>query len=77
MLIMDYNKPPTEEFARLTDNTRYPNQWLTMLKCVLNDYYFDVPPTFDLEIDDLDHMFHKIYYCWLQAMKELHPEELE
>ena len=78
---MDWNIPPTFEFEHLTDNTRYPMQWLTMLKCVLNDYWMDtgVPPDIE-EIWDYDtiNMFvHKIYYCWYQTMLELHPEELQ
>jgi len=75
---MDWNKPPTDEFAMLTDNTRYPLHWMTMLKSVLNDYWMDNPNRSNVLADtNLQHFIHKIYYCWYQTMRELHPEELE
>ena len=73
---MDWNKPPTKEFERLTNNTRYPLQWMTMLKCVLNDYYMDNPTlTHTLQDEKLEHFVHKIYYCWYQTMLQLVPNK--
>ena len=76
----DYNLPPTEEFEMLTNSNRIkyiPNYWLTMMKSVMNDYWFDCPkddyPWRDYEF--IDHLFHKLYYCWLMEMKMIHGEE--
>ena len=69
----DYNQPPTWEFKMLTNNTRYPNHWLTLMKAVMNDYYFDVCQLPENKI--VDTFIHKIYYCWLMQMKEIHGEE--
>lgn len=69
-MVRDYTKPPTEEFAMLTRNgTRYPGHWLTLMKSVMNDYWFDVPedehgPWHEPAYVDL--FIHKIYYCWQQ-----------
>lgn len=76
----DYNLPPTEEFARLTESgPRYPHHWLTMMKCVLNDYWFDCPkddvPWRNEEF--IDHFMHKMYYCWLMQLREVYGGEEE
>ena len=78
----DYTQPPTEEFAMITNNVRHyrPYGWFTLLKSVLNDYYFDVPPGQDdmtrwADKEFLDHFMHKIYYCWQEHGKELYGDE--
>ena len=70
----DYNLPPTEEFEMLTNSIKgnvIPGFWLTMMKSVMNDYWFDAPkddaPWRDYEF--IDHLFHKLYYCWLMTLK--------
>jgi hypothetical protein len=75
--LKDYNLPPTEEFKMLTNSERtkhIPNYWLTMMKAVMNDYYFDCLIDEDFldcwrDEDFLDHFFHKLYYCWLMEIK--------
>ena len=69
----DYNEPPSWEFKMLTGNTRYPFHWLTLMKAVMNDYYFDVGHP--IKMENLDTFMHKIYYCWLMTMREIHGEE--
>lgn len=78
----DYTQPPTEEFAMLQSiGTRHQHQWLTLLKSVMNDYWFDVPDLPHLNHASLwgepayvDLFMHKIYFCWQEAMKELHDD---
>ena len=73
----DYGRPPTPEFAR----TRWRdipklNQWHMMLKCVLNDYWFDTND--DNWLDDssqVDHFMHKLYYCWMKMGEDMYGEE--
>ena len=75
----DYNLPPTEEFEMLTNSNRIkyiPNYWLTMMKSVMNDYWFDVSNNqYEWDYEILDELFHKLYYCWLMEMKMIHGEE--
>jgi len=68
----DYNLPPTEEFAHITGNERYPFQWLTMMKSVMNDYYFDNPDMLSVDLPHIDMLFHKLYYCWIRTCHEVH-----
>ena len=72
----DYTKPPTEEFAMITENgTRYDTQWLTMMMSVMNDYWFDqwqLPHTTKDEFNRIDEFMHKIYYCWQQYLEDNH-----
>ena len=72
----DYNSPPSYEFKMLTNNTRYPGHWMTLMKAVMNDYWFDAPDHHHyLTKNEIDDMIHKIYYCWLMQMREMHGEE--
>lgn len=81
MMVRDYTQPPTEEFAMITRNgTRYPDQWLTLLKSVMNDYWFDIPsdephaPWHEPAYVDL--FMHKIYYCWQQHFADRDAERM-
>ena len=43
--IMNWDEPPTEEFARFTNNPsirylRSVDHWFTLMKSVMNDLYF-------------------------------------
>ena len=85
---MNWNDPPTDEFAHLTtkydylikqidmDIPYYP--WLTLMKGVLNDYWMDNPYKFEDEswsLDVVQHFIHKIYYCWFMTMQQIHGDE--
>lgn len=76
----DYTQPPTEEFAMITRNgARYPDHWLTLMKAVMNDYWFDVPhaehgPWHEPAYVDL--FMHKIYYCWQQHFADRDAERM-
>ena len=71
----DYNLPPTEEFAYLTGKERYPFQWLTMMKSVMNDYWFDcsnIKENIDeWDYETIDEFIHKLYYCWIRTCHEV------
>ena len=82
----DYNQPPTEEFAWLTKSPRYQVMsdekyypWMTMMKSVMNDYWFDCSniESYRWDYEILDELFHKLYYCWYMTMKEIHGGEEE
>ena len=57
----DYNLPPTEEFQMLTNSNRIkyiPHYWLTMMKSVMNDYWFDVSNNqYEWDYEILDELF--------------------
>tara|TARA_Y100000004_G_C8943990_1_gene425401 strand:+ start:370 stop:621 length:252 start_codon:yes stop_codon:yes gene_type:complete len=77
----DYTQPPTEEFAMITRmGTRYPDQWLTLMKSVMNDYWFDQPDGKDHvlwgEPAYVDLFMHKIYYCWQQHFADRDAERM-
>lgn len=78
----DYNKPPTQEFEFLTNSPKYAWQmdnnyypWLTLMKAVMNDYWFDHPNYNEYNASELDHLFHKLYYCWKMTMEQIHGDE--
>ena len=72
----DYNVPPTAEFKMITESGRvYPHRWFTMMKAVMNDYWFDHPTYHEYTSMELDHLFHKLYYCWLMMGQELFDDE--
>ncbi len=73
----DYNKPPTEEFKMLSESPIRDNMngWFTLMKGVMNDYWFDHPCYQDYTVMEIDHLFHKLYYCWMMMGKQLYPEE--
>ena len=79
-MVRDYTQPPTEEFAMITRNgTRYPDQWLTLLKSVMNDYWFDVPwdeARRSWGPEKIDEFMHKIYYCWQQHFADCDAERM-
>jgi len=76
----DYTQPPTDEFAMIAENgTRYDMQWLTLMKSVMNDYWFDRPTISSQEWAEtwarpeyVDHFIHKLYYCWQQYLEDNH-----
>ena len=74
-MVRDYTQPPTEEFAMIAERgARYPGQWLTLMKSVMNDYWFDIPhaehgPWHEPAWVDL--FMHKIYFCWQQHIIEM------
>jgi len=58
----------------------------TMMKCILNDYWADVPPGSDesytlWDREKIDTVMSKIYYYWCVMLLEKHPptenEELQ
>lgn len=67
----DYNKPPTPEFEMLTKHFGFDfNTWFTLQKAVMNDYWFDISEDPEYRPHELDHLFHKLYYCWMMIGKE-------
>ena len=70
----DYTQPPTEEFAMVAEHgTRYRGQWLTLMKSVMNDYWFDISMMEQLRSwgpEKIDMVMHKIYFCWQQHIIE-------
>lgn len=69
----DYNKPPTDEFKMLTNaNFNDFNTWFTLQKSVMNDYWFDHSEYFEFTKSELDHLFHKLYYCWLMMGNDIY-----
>ena len=80
----DYNQPPTEEFAFKEKSPIMGdlNGWFTMMKCVMNDYWFDIPAWDTRKIEDtwmdpeyVDHFMHKMYFCWMQMGIHLHGHD--
>ena len=80
----DYNQPPTEEFAfkERTYGVGDLNGWFTMMKCVMNDYWFDKPPephhihgSLWMNPEYVDHFMHKMYFCWMQMGIKLHGHD--
>ena len=75
---MDYNQPPTEEFAKYTRNPsiRYlksTDHWFTLMKAVMNDCWFDQSEAYRyLTKNEIDHMMHKLYYCWMMMGRDLY-----
>ena len=67
----DYNKPPTPEFEMLTKHFGSDfNTWFTLQKAVMNDYWFEHSDYFEFTKSELNHLFHKLYYCWMMIGKE-------
>ena len=68
----DYTVPPTEEFAflaKMSHRERDAYYWLTLMKSVMNDYWFhaidkETPWTKEY----IDHFMHKIYFCWQEFL---------
>ena len=75
----DYNLPPTEEFKMLSESPirNNLNGWFTLQKAVMNDYWFEHPLYNEFTALELDHLFHKLYYCWMMMGKCLHGDEEE
>lgn len=76
----DYNKPPTDEFAmKGTSFIRNDlNGWFTMMKSVMNDYWFDQYQLPHMTIDEFnftDEFMHKMYYCWMMMGVHLHGHD--
>lgn len=73
----DYNKPPTWEFE-FWSNREHPlgyDHWLTLMKAVMNDYWFDNPVKGDWTLEHIDEFIHKIYFCWYFYLKGKYDEE--
>lgn len=71
----DYNKPPTEEFKMLTNHHGADfNIWFTLQKSVMNDYWFDHPSYFQFTKSEVDHLFHKLYYCWKMMGNDIYND---
>ena len=70
----DYNQPPTEEFAMIANSAirNDLNGWFTLMKSVMNDYWFDDPVYRTFTAMELDHLFHKLYFSWMQMGIQLH-----
>tara|TARA_R100001594_G_scaffold31945_1_gene59408 strand:- start:86 stop:337 length:252 start_codon:yes stop_codon:yes gene_type:complete len=80
----DYTVAPTEEFDRIMnqDHRHGMLRWFTMMKSVMNDYYFENGIDGDIEFMKLDLagvdlFFHKMYFCWQELGKELFDWEEE
>ncbi len=80
----DYNKPPTDEFAmkEMSLIRNDLNGWFTLMKSVMNDYWFDRPPqphhihgSLWANRDYVDHFMHKMYYCWMMMGVHLHGHD--
>jgi hypothetical protein len=83
-MMKDYTKAPTEEFEMIMnhDHRNKMVRWFTMMKSVMNDYYFDSGIDGDMEFMKLDlagvdHFMHKMYFCWQELGKELFDMEEE
>ena len=85
-MVRDYNQPPTEEFAMLGNSFVRDDlfSWFTLLKSVMNDYWFDVPGQPDRvhaslwgEPAYVDLFMHKLYYCWMKIGQHLHSQDEE
>ena len=83
-MIEDYTIPPTDEFKRIHEDDagfmHHPpiHRWHMMLKCVLNDYWFETND--DEWLDDssqVDHFMHKLYFCWQEMGRHMYPDEEE
>ena len=76
--LVDYNQPPTEEFKMYTENPsiRYvssADHWFTLMKAVMNDCWFDKSGIYrSMTIPEIEHMMHKLYYCWLMMGKDMY-----
>jgi len=72
----DYNEPPTEEFKMLTESPirNNFNGWFTIQKSVMNDYWFDHVNYHEFTAMELDHLFHKLYYCWKMMGEEMYGQ---
>ena len=75
----DYNVPPTDEFKMLSESSirNDLNRWFTLQKAVMNDYWFDHFEHVEVNAVNLDHLFHKLYYCWMMMGKSLYGDEEE
>jgi hypothetical protein len=58
--------------------------WDMLIKAILNDYWADVPPTYQnthWDYDKIDMVMSKLYYCWVRRVfsptVELELEEEE
>ena len=72
----NYNIPPTEEFEMLTNHFGSNfNTWFTLQKAVMNDYWFNIREDPEYRAHELDHLFHKLYYCWMMMGKDLFDKE--
>lgn len=76
----DYDQPPTEEFAMIEKSQIRGdlNGWFTLMKSVMNDYWFDTPwephgPWHEPAYVDL--FMHKMYFCWLQMGIHIHGKD--
>jgi len=48
----------------------------TLMKCILNDHWADVPPASlnqGWDRKHIDYVMSKIYYCWVAMLEERHP----
>lgn len=73
----DYTLPPTWEFEHFaTVGHRIgADHWLTLMKAVMNDYWFDNPIKGDWTSEVIDEFIHKIYFCWQEYVKFRYGEE--
>ena len=52
--------------------------FFTLMKCIMNDYWADIPGGTNKHgwtADHVDMVMSKIYYCWVRMLDEAHPEE--
>ena len=86
LIMRAYNQPPTEEFAMLGNSFVRDDlfSWFTLMKSVMNDYWFDVPGQPSLvhaslwgEPAYVDLFMHKLYYCWMKIGQHLHSQDAE
>jgi len=54
------------------------NGFFTLMKCILNDHWADIPGGTNKHgwtAEHVDMVLSKIYYCWVRMLDEAHPEE--
>ena len=63
---------PNLAFTRLASSKE--EGLFTLMKCVLNDHWADVPgETQDWPAEHVDYVMSKLYYIWCAMLDEKHP----
>ncbi len=63
--------------GKLFDQNWGHDGFFTLMKCIMNDYWADIPggtPVDGWPQDHVDMVMSKIYYCWVRMLDEGHPE---
>ena len=85
-MIDDWTIAPTEEFKRIKERPHnefmpYLNRWHMMMKSVLNDYFMDsIDHELDfmaMDLNEVAHFIHKLYFCWQEMGYAIHGDEEE